>query len=77
MRLLLALLCLLGTCLADTNNVTQSSTINDNIDKVNIHMKDNYNLQLKPDHSFILTGYTIQDPQFKLIKTYSVLCIDF
>jgi hypothetical protein len=77
MKMFLVLLCCLRICRADSNNVTQSSTINDNIDKVNIHMKDNYNLQLKPDHSFILTGYTIQDPQFKLIKTYSVLCIDF
>ena len=77
MKVFLALLCLICASRADTNTMTHSSIINDNIDKINTDMKDRYNLQLKSDHSLILTGYTVQDSFSKLVKTYSVLHIDF
>lgn len=77
MRLLLVLLCLISTSWADTNVASQTLIINDKFDIINTDMKDKYNLQLKSDHSLILTGYTIQDPLSKLIKTYSVLHLDF
>jgi hypothetical protein len=77
MKVLLVLF--LGVCLcrSETNAVTQSSIINDRIDKVNIDMKNTYNLQLKADRSLVLTGYTIQDPLSKLFRTYSVIRVDF
>jgi hypothetical protein len=66
-------ICSMFAC--DTNAV--SNVTNDKLDIINTDMKQRYNFDIKRDHSLLLTGYTIQDPQFKLIKTYSVLCIDF
>jgi len=59
----------------DTNVV--SYVINDKLDIINTDMKQKYNLDIKKDHSLLLTGYTVQDPISKLIKTYSVLHVDF
>jgi len=61
---------------AGTTN-TISYVTNDKLDIINIDMKQKYNLDIKKDHSLLLTGYTIQDPISKLIKTYSVLHLDF
>lgn len=59
----------------DTNVV--SYVTNDKLDIINTDMKQKYNLDIKKDHSLLLTGYTVQDPISKLIKTYSVLHLDF
>ena len=60
---------------SDTNVV--SCVTNDRLDIINTDMKQKYNLDIKRDHSLLLTGYTVQDPISKLIKTYSVLHLDF
>jgi len=74
---LIAALCLpFYTMIADTNTVV-SNGFNDKLDIINTDMKQKYNLDIKRDHSLLLTGYTIQDPISKLIKTYSVLHLDF
>jgi hypothetical protein len=59
----------------DTNVV--SNVTNDKLDIINTDMKQRYNFDIKRDHSLLLTGYTVQDPISKLIKTYSVLHLDF
>ena len=60
---------------SDTNVV--SYVTNDRLDIINTDMKQKYNLDIKRDHSLLLTGYTVQDPISKLIKTYSVLHVEF
>jgi hypothetical protein len=60
---------------SDTNVISYVTT--DKLDIINTDMKQRYNLSIKQDHSLLLTGYTIQDPISKLIKTYSVLHLDF
>jgi len=67
----------IGTLYAGTNSVVVPNVELDNIDKVNVHMNQEYNLQLKADKSLILTGYNIQDISTRTIKTYSVLHVEF
>jgi hypothetical protein len=76
-KALVAIVCLsICNMFADDTNVV-SYVICDKFDIINTDMKRNYNLDIKRDHSLLLTGYTIQDPISKLIKTYSVLHLDF
>jgi hypothetical protein len=73
----IAAICLsICSMVAGTNNVLPYS-INDVLDIVNLDMKQKYNLNIKSDHSLLLTGYTVQDPISKLFKTYSVIHFDF
>ena len=68
----------LSICSMFANNTNVVSfIINDKLDIINTDMIQKYNLDIKRDHSLLLTGYTIQDPISKLVKTYSVLHIDF
>ena len=76
MKTFLVFFCCLTVCLANTNIVTTIAN-NDNLDKINIDMKENYRLKLKQDRSLSLTGYSIQDVYTKLVKTYSVLRLEF
>jgi hypothetical protein len=73
---LFVLLCMM-TCTASTTNEVTANVNNTTFDQINVHMKDNYNLPIKKNGELILTGYTIQDSLSHLVKTYSVLHIDF
>ena len=63
-------------CFANTNSIFNIIG-NDPIDIINNDMKDRYRLHLKKDHSLRLTGYNVQDCFTKLIRTYSVLRVEF
>jgi hypothetical protein len=76
MKPLLALLCLTSIVVADTNVIITPSVTTDKLDMLNADMNERYKLTIKPDKSK-LTGYMIQDPLTKLVRTYSVLHIEF
>jgi hypothetical protein len=77
MKLLLCLLIGSVASFANTNTILVPSIMTDNFDNVNIDMHQRYKLIIKPDNTLKLTGYTVQDTSSKLIKTYSVLRVEF
>ena len=75
---LLVLSCIIVNCIAEpTNNIVIINNNANTIDVVNDHMKENYRLLVKKDKTLTLTGYTIRDESSHLVKTYSVLHLDF
>lgn len=77
MKLLLCLLIGSVTLFANTNSILVPSVMSDKFDNINIDMHRQYKLTIKPDNTLELTGYTVQDALSKLVKTYSVLRIEF
>ena len=76
MKTFIAFLCLSSIALANTNTVIEPSVNVDKLDRLNADMNQNYKLPIKSDRTK-LTGYMIHDPLTKLIRTYSVLHIEF
>jgi len=68
---LFLLLCTVS--LANTNTVTQD--IRTPVDKASEHLQNNYNLLISKQAK--LTGEIIKDPSTSLIRTYTVLKIEF
>ena len=65
------------TCMlvsASTNDVI-TDMMTSPIDKINEHLHDNYNLPIKKEAK--LTGEVVKDITSNLIKTYTVIKIEF
>lgn len=76
MKTLLAFILLTNIVFADTNVIIPPSVTTDHLDKLNADMNAHYKLTISSNKS-TLTGYMIQDPLTKLVRTYSVLHIEF
>lgn len=70
---------LLTTSFSEDINPNQKSSIADNnIDLINKHLQENYNLKLFKNLELILTGEIVKEPNISLDhKTYTTLKIDF